>query len=75
VLPVVQRAGVPVIVLNLSPEAAIDYDWFNQLDDRTRSQPCRRPPTLVQNSLRYTLFLLVPCPPLVLTTDAVVNAC
>src|ERR1700677_2178230 len=29
VLPLVQRAGVPVIVLNLQPEAAIDYRAFN----------------------------------------------
>ncbi len=29
VLPVVQRAKVPVIILNLSPEAAIDYGAFN----------------------------------------------
>ncbi|MBX2924491.1 MAG: arabinose isomerase [Chitinophagaceae bacterium] len=36
VLPVVKRAKVPVIVLNLSPEAAIHYEWFNQLNDRTR---------------------------------------
>lgn len=36
VLPVVQRAKVPVIVLNLSPEPAINYEWFNQLNDRTR---------------------------------------
>ena len=36
VLPVVRRAKVPVIVLNLSPEAAIDYEWFNSLNDRTR---------------------------------------
>jgi len=35
VLPLVQRAGVPVIVLNLQPEAAIDYRTFNQLQDRT----------------------------------------
>ena len=35
VLPVVQRAGVPVIVLNLQPEAAIDYATFNKLNDRT----------------------------------------
>ena len=35
VLPLVQRAGVPVIVLNLQPEAAIDYAAFNRLDDRT----------------------------------------
>lgn len=36
VLPVVQRAKVPVIILNLSPEAAIDYAVFNRLGDRTR---------------------------------------
>ncbi|ADB42517.1 arabinose isomerase [Spirosoma linguale] len=36
VLPVVRRAKVPVIVLNLAPEPAIDYTWFNALDDRTR---------------------------------------
>jgi L-arabinose isomerase len=36
VLPVVRRARVPVIVLNLSPGAAIDYAWFNALGDRTR---------------------------------------
>jgi L-arabinose isomerase len=35
VLPVVRRAKVPVIVLNLSPEAAIDYDSFNRLGNRT----------------------------------------
>jgi L-arabinose isomerase len=36
VLPVVRRAKVPVIILNLSPAAAIDYEWFNQLGDRTK---------------------------------------
>src|SRR5678816_1181784 len=36
VLPVVRRARVPVIILNLSPSAAIDYDWFNGLGDRTK---------------------------------------
>jgi L-arabinose isomerase len=35
VLPLVQRAGVPVIVLNLQPGPAIDYDTFNRLPDRT----------------------------------------
>ena len=35
VLPVVRKANVPVIVLNLSPEASIDYNSFNQLKDRT----------------------------------------
>lgn len=36
VLPVVQRANVPVIILNLSPAASIDYTSFNNLKDRTR---------------------------------------
>jgi len=36
VLPVVQRAKVPVIVLNLSPTAAIDYATFNRLGNRTQ---------------------------------------
>ncbi len=35
VLPVVQRARVPVIVLNLQPAAAIDYQIFNRMGDRT----------------------------------------
>ncbi len=35
VLLLVQRAGVPVIVLNLQPEAAIDCRAFNRLEDRT----------------------------------------
>jgi L-arabinose isomerase len=35
VLPLVQRAAVPVVVLNLQPEAAIDYRSFNHLEDRT----------------------------------------
>jgi L-arabinose isomerase len=35
VLPVVQRAKVPVIILNLSPEPAIDYAKFNAMGDRT----------------------------------------
>lgn len=36
VLPVVQRLGVPVIVLNLQPAAAIDYDYLNGMGDRGR---------------------------------------
>jgi L-arabinose isomerase len=36
VLPVVQRAKVPVIILNLSPQGAIDYKIFNGMTDRTR---------------------------------------
>ena len=35
VLPLVQRAGAPVIVLNLQPGAAIDYSAFDRLADRT----------------------------------------
>ncbi|ULT41151.1 hypothetical protein KRR40_41745 [Niabella defluvii] len=34
VLPVVQKARVPVIILNLSPEAAINYQRFNAINDR-----------------------------------------
>ena len=36
VLPVVQRANVPVIILNLVPESAIDYNAFNALGNRTK---------------------------------------
>ncbi|MCW3109208.1 MAG: arabinose isomerase [Segetibacter sp.] len=36
VLPVVQRAKVPVIILNLSPGEAIDYESFNTMTDRTK---------------------------------------
>jgi L-arabinose isomerase len=36
VLPVVRRAKVPVILLNLSPSAAIDYDSLNRMGDRTK---------------------------------------
>ena len=35
VLPVMRRAKVPVILLNLSPLAAIDYEAFNKMEDRT----------------------------------------
>lgn len=34
VLPVVQKAKVPVVILNLQPVKAIDYAWFNNLGDR-----------------------------------------
>jgi L-arabinose isomerase len=34
VLPLVQRVGVPVIVLNLQPAAAIDYAALNRFSDR-----------------------------------------
>ena len=36
VLPVVQRAKVPIIILNLAPEAAIDYSIFNKMKDRVK---------------------------------------
>jgi len=36
VLPVVKKANVPVIVLNLSPAASIDYGTFNRMKDRTK---------------------------------------
>lgn len=36
VLPVVRRAKVPVVVLNLVPTPAIDYERFNALGDRTQ---------------------------------------
>ena len=36
VLPAVRRARVPVIILNLAPGPAIDYEWFNRLGDRTK---------------------------------------
>jgi L-arabinose isomerase len=36
VMPVLKKAGVPVVVLNLSPSARIDYQWFNNLNNRTR---------------------------------------
>ena len=36
VLPVVQRAKVPVIILNLSPETHIDYENFNAMTNRTQ---------------------------------------
>jgi L-arabinose isomerase len=34
VLPVVQKVKVPVIILNLQPVSAIDYEAFNKLGDR-----------------------------------------
>jgi L-arabinose isomerase len=36
VLPVVQRAKVPVIILNISPASHIDYHSFNALNDRVK---------------------------------------
>ena len=36
VLPVVQGAKAPVVILNLSPGGAIDYAHFNGLGDRTK---------------------------------------
>jgi len=36
VLPILRHAKIPVIVLMLQPEAAIDYATFNRLEDRTK---------------------------------------
>lgn len=36
VFPVVRQAKVPIIILNLTPEAAIDYNAFNAMGDRTK---------------------------------------
>jgi L-arabinose isomerase len=36
VLPVIRNAKVPVIILNLSPEKAINYEVFNRMTDRTK---------------------------------------
>ena len=36
VLPVVQEAGIPVVVLNVQPVARLDYERFNSLGDRGR---------------------------------------
>ena len=36
VLPVVQRATVPVIILNIAPEVSIDYATFNAMTNRTK---------------------------------------
>lgn len=35
VLPLVRRAGVPIVLLNLQPGAAIDYAALNHMGDRT----------------------------------------
>jgi L-arabinose isomerase len=34
ILPIVRRAKVPVLILNLQPTAALDYEAFNALEDR-----------------------------------------
>ena len=34
ILPVAQRIGCPVIILNMQPESAIDYESVNAMDDR-----------------------------------------
>ncbi|TCD03862.1 arabinose isomerase [Pedobacter psychroterrae] len=36
ILPVIKKANVPVVVLNLSPTASIDYEAFNRLGNRTK---------------------------------------
>jgi L-arabinose isomerase len=37
VLPVAQQTGVPIVVLNIQPVAAIDYEAFNALGDRGKA--------------------------------------
>jgi L-arabinose isomerase len=37
VLPVVRRANVPVVILNIQPEATIDYRAVNAMTDRTKT--------------------------------------
>lgn len=51
VLPVVQRAKVPVIILNLAPKPAIDYEAFNRLPNRRE---------MTGNWLRYCSACPVP---------------
>jgi len=36
VLPAVRRAKVPVVILNLAPSPAVDYETFNRLGDRAK---------------------------------------
>ena len=36
VLPVAQRAKVPVVIMNLQPGEAIDYEAFKKLGNRTK---------------------------------------
>jgi len=36
ILPAVRRVKVPVVILNLSPSPAIEYERFNHLGDRTK---------------------------------------
>lgn len=46
ILPIAQRIKIPVILLNIQPVAAINYDYINGLGDRGKMtgeciQPCR----------------------------------
>lgn len=34
ILPIAQRVDCPLIILNLQPQAAIDYEYINNLEDR-----------------------------------------
>ena len=34
VLPIAQRVNCPIIILNLQPTSAVDYDYMNSLQDR-----------------------------------------
>lgn len=35
ILPVIKRAGVPVLILNLQPTSAIEYERLNRMESRT----------------------------------------
>ena len=56
VLPVVQKVKCPIIILNIQPVAAIDYEKFNNLGDRGKMtgewlahcQACSVPELIVQ---------------------------
>ncbi len=67
VLPIAQRAKVPVIILNLQPSAAIDYQRFNKIRDRAKMtgkwleycQACSAPEiasVLNQADIRYDII-------------------
>jgi L-arabinose isomerase len=57
VLPIVQLAKLPVIVLNLSPDAAIDYKSFNKITDRTKMTVNGLPIVLLAQYLKLQMFL------------------
>ena len=46
VLPVVQKAKVPIVILNLQPVAQLDYKSFNEVGDRAVSYTHLTLPTI-----------------------------